>query len=1087
MVKCGDEPLLVPPPKAAAMAATSKAAPAVGVGGCVDQEPTYCFRLQEEAPDRDRDSAASTSVYSIYKQRIDQMFDETRSQMSSSACRTTTSYSCCQQEERRRQRREEGGNRRPRISNSVQARIEKMFADMAEASGAAAAAAAASTAGPPPPAGAGSGRFPVEYLGAVPLRDKVTTLNGLQQPLADLYLGRHHRDGAGGAGWLEICAGGLRVEARGRHWLTAFPSIAVWAAVKFVRRRRGADAQFAFLPLIADPDAVDKDALFRPLPASAGAYAERLGHSPVLAVVMRGGRRQLDCHGFVCERAEDAVVVAAALYQALVAHLQREGAGRERQPTSRLDGVSYAPAASSVAGSSEAAPSALSAASEPADPTAGREPPPPAQDTTAPPLPAPVRPPRKKRSSVSSASEDGEDAIKVLSSEEIPPPQKSGKKQQSQSKTQQEQTRKLPAPTPPHQQQQQDGQHQKHQQKPQLPQTHQQNQRHQLPQHQLQQQEHQQQRHQSPQRQQQQQQQQQPAASSDPRRSTGPGPDYHDVRRQHRPAPGGDILTKVAIPRSSSFLNAGGPLSRYSGRGGAGGVGVGDCAARGVGGGGGGTLHSSDGGSSPLGFNELFTEFRVHEGLHSTDDILDAIIDAEGMSFNDLKPIYKEFLLKLAFTLTRDELYQRSKSIMRRQRKKQQKHRKGLYAPGGAGGGLKRAFRRSVSKLKPRPGSFEFTSVLFQPRPARASKKCKKPTLVTGKCSSSTSSTFSSRSHKLRTGTNRLPRRLSSRRRAGAPPLKRRPTVSTSEDSDFMCGTDVRLPTRAIRSPAPATAAGNMANNRSSSGYFSCSECSYDSESCTCTSADKCYCSLGGGGGGKVPSARGHKHAPITSGTTSCDSESCGAGRCCTCGVPRPSMPYRQVSKQMESPDTAWKRNERRTRAALQQQTAARKRMDVYSDVAVRPQYHLPSDFRDFSSTSDLALDYELFTVAKSDRNSVCEDRKVLVVSARDPRGRLLYVGPASCRASSSSDSQRRSHKARAPPRPGNSAGSEALSVKKSAEIAALFSKQALSAPNDEVFYNTLEPPDYYLTARGAKTASNYMASNLENSLGYLP
>ncbi|XP_049840096.1 uncharacterized protein LOC126284886 [Schistocerca gregaria] len=1074
MVKCGDEPLLVPPPKAAAMAATSKAAPAVGVG--VDQEPTYCFRLQEEAPDRDRDSAASTSVYSIYKQRIDQMFDETRSQMSSSACRTTTSYSCCQQEERRR-RREEGGSRRPRISNSVQARIEKMFADMAEASGAAAAA-GASTAGPPPPAGAGSGRFPVEYLGAVPLRDKVTTLNGLQQPLADLYLGRHHRDGAGGAGWLEICAGGLRVEARGRHWLTAFPSIAVWAAVKFVRRRRGADAQCAFLPLIADPDAVDRDALFRPLPASAGAYAERLGHAPVLAVVMRGGRRQLDCHGFVCERAEDAVVVAAALYQALVAHLQREGAGRHRQPTSRLDGVSYAPAASSVAGSSEAAPSALSAASEPADPAAGREPPP---------LPAPVRPPRKKRSSVSSASEDGEDAIKVLSSEEIPPPQKSGKKQQSQSKAQQEQTRKLPAPTPPHQQQQHEEQQQKHQQKPQLPQTHQQNQRHQLPQHQ---QEHQHQRHQSPQQQQHQQQQQQqhqPTASSDPRRSAGPGPDYHDVRRQQRPAPGGDILTKVAIPRSSSFLNAGGPLSRYSGRGGTGGVGVGDCAARGVGGGGGGTLHSSDGGSSPLGFNELFTEFRVHEGLHSTDDILDAIIDAEGMSFNDLKPIYKEFLLKLAFTLTRDELYQRSKSIMRRQRKKQQKHRKGLYAPGSTGGGLKRAFRRSVSKLKPRPGSFEFTSVLFQPRPARASKKCKKPTLVTGKCSSSTSSTFSSRSHKLRTGTNRLPRRLSSRRRAGAPPLKRRPTVSTSEDSDFMCGTDVRLPTRAIRSPAPATAAGNMANNRSSSGYFSCSECSYDSESCTCTSADKCYCSLGGGGGGKVPSARGHKHAPVTSGTTSCDSESCGAGRCCTCGVPRPSMPYRQVSKQMESPDTAWKRNERRTRAALQQQTAARKRMDVYSDVAVRPQYHLPSDFRDFSSTSDLALDYELFTVAKSDRNSVCEDRKVLVVSARDPRGRLLYVGPASCRASSSSDSQRRSHKARAQPRPGNSAGSEALSVKKSAEIAALFSKQALSAPNDEVFYNTLEPPDYYLTARGPKTASNYMASNLENSLGYLP
>lgn len=46
------------------------------------------------------------------------------------------------------------------------------------------------------------------------------------------------------------------------------------------------------------------------------------------------------------------------------------------------------------------------------------------------------------------------------------------------------------------------------------------------------------------------------------------------------------------------------------------------------------------------------------------------------MSFNDLKPIYKEFLLKLAVTLTKDELYQRSKSIMRRQKKKKLRRRK---------------------------------------------------------------------------------------------------------------------------------------------------------------------------------------------------------------------------------------------------------------------------------------------------------------------------------------------------------------------------------------------------------------------------
>lgn len=82
--------------------------------------------------------------------------------------------------------------------------------------------------------------------------------------------------------------------------------------------------------------------------------------------------------------------------------------------------------------------------------------------------------------------------------------------------------------------------------------------------------------------------------------------------------------------------------------------------------------------SSPLGFSELFNEFRLHENLHSLDEILYAIIDADGMSFNDLKPIYKEFLLKLAVTLTQDELFQRSKNIMRRQKKKKQKRKASL-------------------------------------------------------------------------------------------------------------------------------------------------------------------------------------------------------------------------------------------------------------------------------------------------------------------------------------------------------------------------------------------------------------------------
>lgn len=131
----------------------------------------------------------------------------------------------------------------------------------------------------------------------------------------------------------------------------------------------------------------------------------------------------------------------------------------------------------------------------------------------------------------------------------------------------------------------------------------------------------------------------------------------NDVSAQKPENGSGDILTKVAIPRSGSFLNTGG-LTRYKSK-----------HSRKIISGKGQTC----GGGSPLGFSELFQEFRLQENLHSLDEILNAIINSDGMSYNDLKPIYKEFLLKLAVTLTKDELYQRSKSIMRRQKKKKLK------------------------------------------------------------------------------------------------------------------------------------------------------------------------------------------------------------------------------------------------------------------------------------------------------------------------------------------------------------------------------------------------------------------------------
>lgn len=62
--------------------------------------------------------------------------------------------------------------------------------------------------------------------------------------------------------------------------------------------------------------------------------------------------------------------------------------------------------------------------------------------------------------------------------------------------------------------------------------------------------------------------------------------------------------------------------------------------------------------------------------------------------------------------------------------------------------------------------------------------------------------------------------------------------------------------------------------NRSSSGYVSCSECSYDSESCTCVSADKCYCSLSR----RVPATSVPENM-----VCACDTDSCSESNKCYC------------------------------------------------------------------------------------------------------------------------------------------------------------------------------------------------------------
>ena len=109
-------------------------------------------------------------------------------------------------------------------------------------------------------------------------------------------------------------------------------------------------------------------------------------------------------------------------------------------------------------------------------------------------------------------------------------------------------------------------------------------------------------------------------------------------------------------------------------------------------------------------------------------------------------------------------------------------------------------------------------------------------------------------------------------------------------------------------------------------------------------------------------------------------------------------------------------------------------------------------------SSDNLALDYDLFSPGRKSQHSLGSE-KVLLVSARDPQGRLVYVGGTERNKKSAKTCQSKA-----------SLHHEALSIKKSAEIAAIFSG------------------DCGRRGRRASNASSVKSSvSLEAGLGYLP
>uniref|UniRef100_A0A340TYK5 PID domain-containing protein n=1 Tax=Glossina morsitans morsitans TaxID=37546 RepID=A0A340TYK5_GLOMM len=742
-----------------------------------------------------QESSSSVSRNSIYKLKIDLMFDDTsrsirsnrlddprgshrtrsiimygRSELASTAgesARSITSY-LHESSEASKMLTDNTKKDVQRISNSVQAQIEQLFTDVAKDA---------------------TSSFPVTCLGSLPLKEKVTSLQGLQQPLRELYF-REMADKKQKSGFLEICANGLRIKinsnngnnrrganANNDSQITPFHNIAVWSAVKFVVSKE--DGGAAFLPLITSPENIDKNSLFQPLSSPEQQRLSNNPHAPIFAVVMRSAEvsKMLECHGFICKSTEDAIVIAATLYQSLMSHVSSNTHRSTKRRTPRnQNGVSCMSIASSSGltgsnyhqcsqhatgdrktslrssgGSVSAAPitsrssrkkrissSSLSSSSniinEGAETTTEERKRKSHKTKRAPPIPTSIPAEIGRKLNTGSHSNSTiSDAIKKF--ERLSANEKNSYRSQS-----------------------------IHPRKPTID-----------------------------------------SAYKAPKiieevnaQALGDTSANTGLRGNDN---NGDILTRVAIPRSGSFLNTGG-LTRYKSR-----------AARrhtdklnGNGGGGGG---------SPLGFSELFNEFRLHENLHSLDEILYAIIDADGMSFNDLKPIYKEFLLKLAVTLTKDELFQRSKNIMRRQRKKKQKRKT-------SSNGSQKKVKTAIFGTKNLKKVFQ----LGQFRSCRG-KSSKPP----------------------------RNKELANQRKSEPPPITiiQSPTITSRQNTHARhqqlhqsqqhqrnrlttSGSDVSV--------VPQENAFLGMNRNSSSGYVSCSECSYDSEACTCTSADRCYCSL---------------------------------------------------------------------------------------------------------------------------------------------------------------------------------------------------------------------------------------------------
>ncbi|KAF2360310.1 PH domain-like [Trinorchestia longiramus] len=519
--------------------------------------------------------------------------------------------------------------------------------------------------------------YRVDYLGAVQLTGKATSLEVLQDPLKQLYY--IHKFGISKGrrvplSTLSITDSGLRIlrnapEKDAIDFTNSFSTIAVWAAIKMVIKKKTGNNGlvsycYAFLPLICDPEAQEKFNTYYPLDVADPSIMDG-PHPPMFACVMRktGESRILECHGFICRSSEDAIVVAANLYQALLGTMNSDSSS----PVEELEDIT--------------------------------------SDSEA----TPTRPPRRRRS----PPQSNQGSLRRASSEDIL----------------------------------------------------------------------------------------RPAGNQDSfvarfKRSAN-NLNEIAIAEDREQIPN----NKLVIPRSKSFANV----------------------------------------SQALDAHNLFGDPKTKIGLGRIDDVLKAVINPNGMSYSEMDPQHRELLMKMAVILTKDEIYQRSKNIMRSQRPRSNSILGGFESDSDASTitSVIKATKRSISRFSSR------ASNSLRPSYFRERMPLKKFNTHQGPIS-----------------------------------LSKEPDEPKLKALNYGYLSDGSLSRRTPKTPMP---------RRSPAGrsYAIYSECEYDSE---CSS--KCYCTLPvkngnshncGGNTNKFSTVNNKKkQAPCD-----CDSESCAESERCYCSLKR--------------------------------------------------------------------------------------------------------------------------------------------------------------------------------------------------------